>query len=426
MNLTKVDVPQAPVSPQVLHLHPALHFDEQFASVGILDYEKKLWIVTSERRLLPSDDPSIRLTTPPLIYEGIANKWDIPDLNKFLAGGGVQGVGVTVNWIKEILNHYCQFQYDAEETLIACWIVGTYFHQLFPTYPRLFLHGERGTAKSKVLSIIAATAFNGVLRLNPTPATLFRLIHPVRPTLCLDETETLAGHDKPDLLSILNAGYKRGGSVDRCVGDAHDLRSFEVFSPIALAGIEGLNKTTEDRSITVMMLPGKDHERVNREVIDSDQIFSEVRAHCYRLALTLFHQIEQERRSLILPGWLKGRHRELYAPLIAVASLADCDGDRKFVGSLLTLAQWQLAHRAAGSYQNEAIMDYLRGQLEKNDPYQARPGTLALVLEDVLHKISPEKLGHILGRGGFQRTRDQRGTYYIVTRERFAEWEAGL
>jgi hypothetical protein len=140
----------------------------------------------------------------------------------------------------------------------------------------------------------------------------------------------------------------------------------------------------------------------------------------------LFHQIEQERRSLALPGWLKGRHRELYAPLIAIASLADRDGDRKHVESLLTLAQWQLANRVTGSYQNEAIMNYLRCRLEKEDPYQARPGALAIALEGVLHKVSPEKLGHILGRGGFQRTRDQLGTYYIVTRERFAEWEAGL
>ena len=407
-------------------IHPALHFEHDFASVGIVDYERVFWIVTSDRQIIPADQPGIMFETPPLVYHGIANRWDVADLNDFVANGEVHSFGETVDLIRNVIAYYCDLQYREESALIAYWIMGTYFHPLFPTFPRLYLHGERGTAKSKVLSLIAAMAFNGLLRLNPTPATLFRLIHPVRPTLCLDEIETLAGHDKAELLSIVNSGYKRGAAVDRCMGEKHDLHTYQVYSPVTLAGIAGLNSVTEDRAITIVTVRGRDRDKVNREVISEDPVFQQIRNGCYRLVLSVFGLIEQTRQEFTLPDWLVGRHRELYGPVLSVAALADRDGGLGLTSDLSAIAEHELPHRSGRSFESEAVLTLLREQLAKQDPYQARPGEVALLLEGKLgHRVTAEKAGHMLRRLGFERMRDAKGSYYLVTSDRINEVEGG-
>lgn len=422
--MSNENLSQPNYSLQDRRIHPALHFEEDFASVGIVDDENKYFVVTSDREAFCPDRQEMHLEPSHLAYPGIVNRWDGHDVNEFLDSGAIPEFGETVNWIKDILNYYCEFRYTQHATVIACWIVGTYLHRLFAGFPRLFLQGERGTAKSKVLSLIAATAFNGLLRLNPTPPTLFRLIDPIRPTLCLDEAENLSGHDRVDLLSILNDGYKRGAAVDRCVGDQHVLRSFQVYTPIALAGIEGLNRTTEDRALCIVMVRGRDREKINREVVPEDELFSQIRARCYRLALSRFNDIRKTRHELLLPDWLKARHRELWLPLFTIASLVDRDGDYQLSQDLEAIAYHELPHRAAGSLETERALNHLRRLLQDQGEIMVRPIQFANALDDsVAGRVSSEKAGHILRRLGFERRRDQAGTYYVVTREQLDEIE---
>lgn len=82
---------------------------------------------------------------------------------------------------------------------------------------------------------------------------LFRLAEPVRPPFCLDEIEGLAADDRQDILAILNMGYKAGGRVPRCEGDSHTIKRWTLYCPVALAGIAGVNRVTEDRAITLVL-----------------------------------------------------------------------------------------------------------------------------------------------------------------------------
>lgn len=416
-NLSQHDQPL-----QGRRIHPALYFEDNFASVGIVDNAGEFWVMTSDRQIFSLDQQDLLLETSPLAYRGIANRWNVDDLNDWLANDQYPSVGETVTWIKEVIAHFCELEYVEQASLIACWIMGTYFHQLFPAFPRLHLHGERGSGKTKILTLIAALAFNGLLRLNPTPATLFRLVHSLRPTLCLDETETLAGHEKVDLLSVVNAGYKRGAQVDRCVGDHHELRSFDVYSPLALGGISGLNSVTEDRALTVITKRGKHRNQMNAEVDCDDPYFQAIRSFCYRLTLSRFEEVRQARKELGTPDWLSGRYRELYVPLLSIAASADREGGAGMVTDLLTLAQYELPQRTGRSFETEALMDVLRSMIAKTDPLAARPGHVAFLLEDGLGaRVTPERVGQMLRRLGLERCRDSKGTYYLVTSARLAE-----
>ena len=59
-----------------------------------------------------------------------------------------------------------------------------------------------------------------------------------------------------DLRALFNSGYKRGATVDRCEGDAKNMkvREFKVFAPVALAGLAGkMPATITDRAVTLHM-----------------------------------------------------------------------------------------------------------------------------------------------------------------------------
>src|SRR4029453_6499352 len=106
----------------------------------------------------------------------------------------------------------------------------------------------------KCLSMLTPRAWYAI---TPSVAVLYRKIDMDRPPLLLDEADRSFAdgeNGKQDLLAILNAGYKRGATVDRCSGANRDkLESFQVFCPKAFAGIGKLPDTTADRCFPIRL-----------------------------------------------------------------------------------------------------------------------------------------------------------------------------
>ena len=289
---------------------PALDFQANSAQVGIYDFNQRGWIVDSSGQQHSMDELQKResFIVAPYFYDGVVGRWEEGNLQDFVTKPEGPTFGAVLHEMMGLIDHYLDLQRPQESGLVACWVVGTYFFPLFSAFPRLSFHGKRETGKSKLSQLIARLAFNGLHRISPTPATLFRLIGPLRPTFCLDEMEKLGKADQQDILSIINAGYKDRGVVDRTEGDANNRRvvSFPVYTPMVLAGITGVNGTTADRAITVNTRRGKDKDKLNRELplMSEDAICPRLRAGCYRLALTQFRAVRQTRQELKLPDWL--------------------------------------------------------------------------------------------------------------------------
>ena len=68
-------------------IHPALHFEEDFTSVSIVDDLGAAWVVTSNRKQLPVSDLETALIVKPLPYRGVRARWDQENFAGFLAGG---------------------------------------------------------------------------------------------------------------------------------------------------------------------------------------------------------------------------------------------------------------------------------------------------------------------------------------------------
>lgn len=157
-----------------------------------------------------------------------------------------------------------------------CWVVGAFY-----VTPRLILDSaEPGSGKTRVLELLALLCRDAKLTLSTTTAALYRRIaaatNDARPpiTVLQDEADAIFGKtttpQSEDLRALFNAGYRRGATVDRCEGDAKNMRvrEFPVFAPVALAGLAGkMPATITSRGITMHMRrrrPG-DHVSEYRE-----------------------------------------------------------------------------------------------------------------------------------------------------------------
>ncbi|MEX1382632.1 hypothetical protein [Lutibacter sp.] len=175
--------------------------------------------------------------------------------------------------IIEILKEYTDLEEDNYK-IIALWIIGTYFHEQFSTYPYLFLYAIKGSGKTRVLRLIAKLSNNGRVLLSPTEAVMFRI--PKGETICIDELEGIMNKENGGLREMLNACYKKGSTVLRMKqkkinGSTEQvIDEFEPYKPICIANINGMENVLEDRCIT-LILERSDKEDIMRLVEDFDE-----------------------------------------------------------------------------------------------------------------------------------------------------------
>ena len=139
--------------------------------------------------------------------------------------------------------------------LIALWIIGTWKHQEFPTYPYLFINAMKGSGKTRLLKLIKELSWDGEMLASLSEAVLFRTTG----TLCIDEFEGIRSKEKNALRELLNTAYKKGGKVIRMrkkkskEGEEMVADEFPTFRPIVMANISGMEEVLEDRCITLIL-----------------------------------------------------------------------------------------------------------------------------------------------------------------------------
>lgn len=146
-----------------------------------------------------------------------------------------------------------------QKKIIAIWIIGTYFHKKFNTYPYLFFNASKGSGKTRLLRIVSNLQRNGngeVLN-NPSEPVMFRTAQ--ERGLIFDEFESEKSKDKQTMREYLNSCYKKGGVVYRMEKEKQDgkerlvARGYPLFTPVALANINGIEDVLGDRSITLIL-----------------------------------------------------------------------------------------------------------------------------------------------------------------------------
>lgn len=173
--------------------------------------------------------------------------------------------------IIDILKEYLDLR-EEYYNIISLWIIGTYFHKEFPSYPFLFLNAMKGSGKTRSMNLITTLSKNGQLLNSLTEAVLFRTTG----ALAIDEFEGINRKGNENLRELLNSAYKRGAVVKRMrqkktnEGTEMVVEEFEVYRPIVLANIWGMDNVLGDRCITLIL------ERSNiKRIINLMEIFNE-------------------------------------------------------------------------------------------------------------------------------------------------------
>lgn len=201
--------------------------------------------------------------------------------------------------------------------VLSVWAMGTHCFREFASYPQLAFLGGKGSGKSQALGLLARFSNRPRHLVSPSTASLFHLIDAGAPTLFIDEASILfAGRSEAS--AIFKAGYKRGATVSRYDVATRSVVEYDTYCPKAIAYTGDLDHVIADRCIAVPMRPTRraiplidDSEERRIEVVRDFVVDWALTAHEARC-----EALETERTRCPVSG----RERELWLPLLALAS----------------------------------------------------------------------------------------------------------
>jgi hypothetical protein len=261
---------------------------------------------------------------------GVAPNDDVSSFSQ-ASGGGTREVGEFASLLDEVavfVRRYVVLT-EAQAWTVALWVAHTWTFDAVETTPYLAISSaEKRSGKTLLLDVLELLVCGPWRAVTPTEAAVFRKIEADRPTLLLDEYDTIFNPRRDGttegLRAILNAGYRAGTPVARCVGEGSRMhvRDFQVFCPKALAGIGELPDTVRDRSIVL---------RLRRRAPD-ESVACFRRRDAAAAAAPLHEALEAFATPEViavlrdarpcLPDGLDDRAADGWEPLVAIADLA--------------------------------------------------------------------------------------------------------
>ena len=218
---------------------------------------------------------------------------------------------------------------NSDLALLSVWTVHTHLVTELRTTPRLQLDSTLPeSGKTTVLDHLSRLCWRPILVASPpSPALIPRLLeHEIR-TIELDEVDRVLRPDgaaTPDLLSIINSGYRLGATRPALVpvkGGGWEAKEMPTFSPVVLSGnAPMLPDDTRSRIIRILLMPDYDNSTE-----DSD--WEEIEADAAQLhdRIVAFADSVRDRVSgmaVQLPEGCVRRSREKWRPLKRVAVAA--------------------------------------------------------------------------------------------------------
>jgi hypothetical protein len=237
---------------------------------------------------------------------------------------------VVLHDVRTFIRRFCAFPDEHCLTAVTLWAAHTHMTDEFTTTPRLaLLSPEAGSGKTRVLEVLDLLVPEPMLCLSASPAAIFRTLSDRQITLLFDEVDAIfskRGKDdsNEDLRALLNAGYRRGATIPRCVGPRHDVQQFNVFCAAALAGLGSLPDTIMSRSIIIKM-----RRRAPNEVVEQFRLRQqETPGHQLRDRLARWADSVRVACGAAwpeLPPGISDRPAEVWEPLLAVADAAGAE-----------------------------------------------------------------------------------------------------
>jgi len=325
---------------------------------------------------------------------------------------------------EELLRKLIVLKLDAHYWALTLWIAFCYSIPQFDHAPRLcFWSPEKRCGKSLALEVVAHLLPNPLRTSSISSAGLFRLLHADKTkVLLIDESDAVFGRngdkEKAEALrTLLNASFKRGQVVIRCEAPKYEPKEFEIFAPIALAGIgkNAIPETVADRSLMIEMRRMLPNEQILE--FESDEVekyFLPIKEKLQNFARENESRYRDLRPELPRES-LNPRARDLWKPLYKVAECAGKEWIKKALLASVALSSGEsdpeeaslslrLLHDTREIFTEEQIttkdlIDRLRSLEESPWSYLERfnPSVLAHLLKNYGIKPKPFSGGKVRG-----------------------------
>ncbi|MEM4649662.1 MAG: hypothetical protein QXP78_03230, partial [Candidatus Bathyarchaeia archaeon] len=320
------------------------------------------------------------------------------------------------NEIRLFLECYLDLINEEEYDVLASFIMATWRIEDFETVPYLYFYGKQSSGKSRALECLYALCHRAINAKNITKSALFRIIEAITPTVLVDEAQAYKKDE--EMRSVFNGGYRRGGSIllTEETAEGRKIKEFKVFGFKAFAGTEELDETIMSRCLIINM---------TKNIRNVDLVINEKWAKWLRRDLLRYRLKNVLRYSYTkmekLADYLgDSRLAELFYPLLIVAPM-----DRKLflLKYALKIAEKrrQRERYSLDALVFEAVME-IKKEVENNGE---KCGLIPI--KDITQRvndglsekeeITPQKIGFVLNRLGFEKIRDRKGRFIILNEE---------
>jgi len=210
---------------------------------------------------------------------------------------------------------------DEIRILFTSAVMLSYVQELFETIPYIHLLGDNGSGKTHTLQLFAELCYRPLYGVSIPSADLYTFLGSDDriPTIIEDEIQGIERDLEKS--KIWKVGYKRGGKVPRITIKSDGERVIEYYPAYCLkisAGEKLIQlKGLAERFINVNMVEGE--PEYDEYTSEDYEAFGELRKHLLLWRMkTLIDSTWPPKLDI---PWLKGRMKELYKPLLTVASV---------------------------------------------------------------------------------------------------------
>jgi hypothetical protein len=435
--------------------HPAQHFTDTTAYYGVgleKDVEIKsgpdkgnkrrapvLAIVTSDRQVFEARHGV--LAARQLRYSREAfpappeSRFRPSAVKRWLDGEIAASPAALYVLVCDAIRSRVDFPHEGASDLCALFSLGTYVFRIFDTFPYLVFRGSSTSGKSKTAKVVGSVAFNSAETTSLTVGAIYLEVEAHGATLILDDAEDLGDDEARTVKSVLNAGYKRGGSALRGDWEAQASRRYSVYGPKVITSIRGVDSTLRNRCIVVDMQPSLNSEILNRSEDTGAKMWATLRDDIYFWALSDWVTVRDFYLTTTpsnIDLSLSGRSWERWRPLFALARYFEARGVEGLVDRLkgfATADQSAMASEQVDSREglvlsflwqevqaqlkNAPLLDAIRGETseaKRHDIVDVTPKILADELVSATgDKVTPGALGWTLKRLGFDHFKSRAG-----------------
>lgn len=290
---------------------------------------------------------------------------------------------------------------------VALWAAATHAVQQFDCFPYIaVVSAVKRSGKTRLAEVLETVVRRPWRGTAPSPAALYRMLEDA-PTILLDETEVLNGKNKSEttqiLLAVLNAGYRKGGTIPRCDGPEHKPHKFHVYGPKLFAAIGRLPDTLMDRSMVIHMKRRTKDQKVGRfrqapAAVEAKPIRESAiqfaRAHHADIGRAYQQVLETDLE------FLNDRDADLWTPLFALCSILSPERQSDLRTCAIVLSAVKTQDDEEDSYSLILLRDIRTVWPEGTEKYES-----VLLVEKLRaleespwaeHQLTPRKLARIL------------------------------